>query len=348
MRINKKTEKIIVLRFSSMGDVAIVASFLKEFREKYPDAELIMVSKKTFKPFFESLTHVAFHALEANTKHKGVRGLYRLFKELKKYKPTAVADLHDNIRSHIVSFFFRMSGIKIERIDKGRKEKKELTRQENKILKPLKQTIERYADVFRQLGFSITLKHKLHKDLQPLPQEAEPLFDNDKKKIGISPFAQYSYKVYDLNKMGTVIKMLSEKGYEIFVFGGTKEEKATAGIWEKSYANVHDMIHQYNLSEELAIISSLDVMLSMDSSGMHLASLVGVPVVSVWGPTHPYAGFPGYGQSLDDCLQVDDPARPTSVYGNKPCLCGDTPCIDLIAPEQIVRAIDKKLSGANK
>lgn len=343
MSTDKKPKKIVVLRFSSMGDVAIVASFLKEFREKYSETEIVMVSKKNFAAFFKKMDNVVFHALEPDTKHKGFKGLYQLYKELKQYHPDAVADLHDNIRSHIISFFFRLDGTKIERIDKGREEKKALTRARNKIVKQLKPTIERYGDVFRNVGFPISLKYRLDKHLQPLPEKIKPLFDNDKIKIGLSPFAQYSYKVYDLHKMGTVIKNLSNKGYCIFIFGGSAAEKNIAETWEQKYTNVYSLIHKYDLSEELDIISHLDLMLSMDSSGMHLASLMGIPVVSVWGPTHPYAGFLGYGQSLNDCVQIDNPVRPTSVYGNKSCLCGDTPCIDLIAPEQIVAAVEHVL-----
>jgi ADP-heptose:LPS heptosyltransferase len=78
---------------------------------------------------------------------------------------------------------------------------------------------------------------------------------------------------------------------------------------------------------------------------MHIASLMGVPVVSVWGPTHPYAGFLGYGQSESDCIQIDHPSRPNSIYGNKPCMCGVENCIDLIQPETIVNKIKEKLNG---
>ncbi len=82
----------------------------------------------------------------------------------------------------------------------------------------------------------------------------------------------------------------------------------------------------------------------MDSSGMHMASLMGIPVISIWGPTHPYAGFLGYGQKFEDCVQIDHPARPSSIYGNKPCLCGTEACIDLIEPSMIVNRIIERLN----
>lgn len=340
------TQKIIVLRFSAMGDVAMVASVLQEFTAQNPHVELVMVSRPAFKPFFAGIPNLVFHAIEPKTIHKGIGGLYKLFKELRKYNPAAIADLHDNLRSRTISTFFRLTGTTIKRLDKGREEKKALTRATNKIFKPLKKTVERYADVFRELGFTLKLSHQIHKSARAVPANARTLFiDNTTKKIGISPFAQHIYKVYDLAKMEKVVASLSNQGHQLFIFGGSKTEQAVAEEWAKKHANTHNLIGNYNLTEELAIISNLDLMVSMDSSGMHMASLVGIPVVSIWGPTHPYAGFLGYGQLESDCIQIDHPARPNSIYGNKPCLCGVENCIDLIAPETIVNKIKEKLNG---
>ncbi|GAA4199125.1 glycosyltransferase family 9 protein [Pedobacter jeongneungensis] len=340
------TQKIIVLRFSAMGDVAMVASVLQEFSEQNPSVELIMVSRPAFKPFFDQIPNLIFHPIHPKTTHKGIDGLYKIYQELISYQPDAIADLHDNLRSRAISTFFRLTGVKIRRIDKGRAEKKALTRANNKVFKPLKQTVERYADVFRELGFNLKLSHQINKSQQAIPAKAKDLFtDKTTKKIGISPFAQHIYKVYDLTKMEMVIASLSNLGYELFIFGGGKTEQDIAEDWAQKHANTYNLISNFNLTEELAMISNLDVMLSMDSSGMHMASLVGVSVVSIWGPTHPYAGFLGYGQSESDCIQIDHPSRPNSIYGNKPCLCGVESCIDLIKPETIVNKIKEKLNG---
>ena len=92
-------------------------------------------------------------------------------------------------------------------------------------------------------------------------------------------------------------------------------------------------------------MSHLDAMVSMDSSNMHLASLTGTPVVSVWGATHPYAGFLGWGQSTDNIVQIDLECRPCSIYGQKPCRRGDYACMNGIAPETIVDKIENILSN---
>jgi len=339
-------KRIIILRFSAMGDVAMVASVLKELKEQNPGVQLIMVSRIAFKPFFSEINDLTFHPIQPKNEHKGFAGLYRLYKELRSHQIDAVADLHDNIRSRVLSLFFRLSGIKVTRIDKGRAEKNALTRAKNKILKPLKPTVERYADALRALGLPLQLSHQLIRQTPPIPEKAKAFFsDVSIKKIGIAPFAQHSYKMYPAAKMEQVIQLLIESGYQVLIFGGGDKEFQIADQWSAKNPTLINTIKQFTLQEELHIIAYLDLMLSMDSSGMHMASLMGAPVVSVWGPTHPFAGFLGYGQSMDDCIQIDHPSRPNSIYGNKPCLCGVEECISLIEPHTILEKIKEKLNG---
>lgn len=322
-----------------MGDVAMTAPVLQQFCEQNPSLTIVMVSRSVFKSFFEHIPNLTFHAIYPNDIHKGPKGLYKLFNELKQYNPHAVADLHDNIRSRILSFYFRLTGITIKRIDKGREEKKALTRSNNKILRPLQLTVDRYADVFHALGYPFSLHHTLRKVSRPIPSLFDIYFKNKRMPvIGIAPFAKHVYKMYPLNLMEEVIASLC-KEYQLFIFGGGEKEKLIAEEWGKKYRHVASVIGNVNLSQELDLIANLDLMLSMDSSGMHLASLVGTRVISIWGPTHPYAGFLGFGQRADDCLQVNHPARPNSVYGNKPCLCDNTPCIELIQPKLVINKI---------
>ena len=140
--------------------------------------------------------------------------------------------------------------------------------------------------------------------------------------------------------MEQVIKTLSERGKTtVFLFGGGKEEKEQIERLCAKYNNVQPAKSQQGLKGELALMGQLDVMLSMDSANMHLASLVGTRVVSIWGGTHPFAGFLGWNQKAEDCIQLDLPCRPCSVYGNKPCLRGDYACMNGITPEQVVEKL---------
>jgi ADP-heptose:LPS heptosyltransferase len=337
---------ILILRFSAMGDVAMTVPIIKEFRENYPDIPLVVVSRHLCEPFFKGIPGLTFHSFYPKGKHKGLKGILRLYSELNQYPINLVADLHNSLRSRVIRNLFFIRGIKIRSIDKGRPEKAKLTRIVNKVLVPLKRTTERYADVFRSLGFPVDLKNSLVRDSseisQDLPQSIN--FVKTQKWIGISPFAQHNQKIYPLEKMEIVITKLAEQNYKLFIFGGTGDEKRTAESWEQKHENIVSLVNKTDLEGELTFISRLDLMISMDSLGMHLASLKGVPVVSIWGATHPYAGFLGYGQNLQDAVQLDLGCRPCSIYGNKQCFRGDFACMNYLPETQIIDKVIEKLS----
>jgi len=103
-----------------------------------------------------------------------------------------------------------------------------------------------------------------------------------------------------------------------------------------------------SLKEELILMSHLDVMLSMDSANMHLASLTATPVVSVWGATHPCAGFMGWRQPEENAIQATLDCRPCSIYGQKTCRRGDYACLNMIKPETIAERIDQILEASDR
>lgn len=338
-------KRILVTRFSAMGDVAMVATVLRQFQGQQTDTEIILVTRKQFTAFFKDIPRLKFHPIDPKNRHKGLLGLMRLSKELQKYEAFALADLHNNLRSRILAWLFSLSNKgKVAILDKGRAEKKELTRKVNKILKPLKLTVERYADVFRKLGFPVNLPQQLEKQHRLIPNGMLPILASDKITLGIAPFAQHPYKVFSHQKMVQVITELSKKNVQILLFGGGETEEKITQEWAHSLPNVVSTIGRYSLEQELDIISHLDLMLSMDSSGLHMASLVGTRCVSIWGATHPYAGFTGYGQSTNDCVQVDHPNRPSSVFGNKPCDCDGVEAIDLVSAEMVIEKISHILN----
>ncbi|NGM64786.1 glycosyltransferase family 9 protein [Sphingobacterium sp. SGR-19] len=343
-----KKARVLVIRFSAMGDVAMVASVLQELSAQHKQIELVMVSRPQFAAFFESIPNLTFHPIFPDEQHKGPKGLWRLFNELKKYDIDYVADLHNNIRSRILTLFFKTAGYRFSILDKARHRKKELTRKRHKIFKPLRPTVERYADVFRALGFALKLKHQLQKEARPIPDAYRAILSSKTFKIGIASFAQHPYKVWKLRYWDIIFKTFPASEYTFFIFGGGKQESETATTWSEQYPHVCNTIGQLGVKGELDLISHLDFMISMDSSGMHMASLVGIRCLSIWGATHPYAGFLGYGQSMEDCIQVEHPNRPSSIYGNKSCICNGVEAIDLVTPEMVVERIQKEILSISK
>ena len=327
-------KKLLIIRFSALGDIAMTVPVVHDLAVQYPDLEITMLSRPMAEPLFEKLpNNVHFFAADLNGRHKGLFGLNRLLKDIHFKDFNYIADFHDVLRTQWLRFVCRLFGKKVAKIDKGRKGKKALTRQKNKVFEQQATSFERYGKALEQLGFPIKpefvkLDYSAFCETQKMPNETW---------IGIAPFAKHPAKVYPLEKMEKVIKALSEKeNTTVFLFGGGEKEKRHIAELCAKYPHVQAAQSQQGLKGELALMGQLDVMLSMDSANMHLASLVGTRVVSIWGGTHPYAGFLGWNQNPSDCVQLDLPCRPCSVYGNKPCCRGDYACLNGIAPSQII------------
>lgn len=313
---------IAVMRLSAMGDVAMTVPVLRAFVNQYPDVKITVVSRPFFKPFFEGIPNLSFFAFDEKERHKGFLGLCRLYQDLAALNIDAFADLHNVLRSKIVRTLFALSGKKIASVDKGREEKKNLTRPENKIFKPLTTMFERHTKVFEELGFSVDLANPIFPKKAILDSETLSILGNSQQKlIGIAPFAQYDSKVYPLDLMQKVIDSLAlDENNKILLFGGGKKEIEILNTLSSGKENVINMAGKIKFQQELQLISNLDVMLSMDSGNAHIAAMLGVKVITLWGATHPYAGFSPFNQPLENALVSDRnlyPKLPTSVYGNK-------------------------------
>ncbi len=326
-----------------MGDVAMSVPVLRAFTQQHPAVKITVLSRAYLKPLFEGIKNVTFYTAEVTQQHKGIIGLYRLSKELKQLKFDAVADIHNVLRSKILRFFFSLSRKKIAVIDKGRAEKKALTSAVNKVLKPLKTTHERYADVFRKLGFTLDLSNPIFPTKDTLEHFPFPIKRNTNEKwIGIAPFAQYQSKMYPLDLMEEVIATLASKNqYTIFLFGGGKKETDILEALEKKYPKTIAVAGKLNLKDELTLIAHLDCMVSMDSANSHLAAMQQVKTITLWGVTHPYAGFAAFNQPKDYQLLPDlekYPKIPCSIYGNKVCE-GYEEVMRSISPQKVVEKI---------
>tara|TARA_R110002073_G_scaffold56835_14_gene144529 strand:- start:9868 stop:10908 length:1041 start_codon:yes stop_codon:yes gene_type:complete len=335
--MSKKIKHILVIRLSAMGDVAMTVPILRQFTNQYPQVKLTVLTKAFFKPFFRDLENVTVFSVDVKGKHKGIFGLYKLSKELKKLKIDAIADLHNVLRSNILKTF--LIGKKCIQVDKGRTEKKALTT--GKKFKQLKSTHQRYADVFEKLGYPIDMSSPLFPNPAMLNDKIRNIVGSkDKPWIGIAPFAAFKSKAYSIELMNEVIKTLSTT-HAILLFGGGENEMAQLNNISSMYANVINLAGKLSLDEELQVISNLDLMISMDSGNAHLAAMFGIEVITIWGITHPYAGFYPFNQNPENALLANRdqyPLIPTSIYGNK-FPNGYQEAINTIAPQQIVAKV---------
>ena len=331
-----------------MGDVAMTVPVLRALVLQHPETKITVVSRPSFQAFFADIPNVNFFGVDLNQRHKGFFGLLRLFFDLRKLDIDLVADLHNVLRSKVVRILFALSGKKVAATDKGRAEKKALTSLTNKVFASLKPMAERHVDTFQQLGFSIDITHPKFPEKAVLSEEIISFTGTKNQNwIGIAPFAHYESKVYPQDLMQQVIDALAEnKNNYLFLFGGGATEIQKLQQLQNKHDNVIVVAGKLAFEAEIQLISNLDIMLSMDSGNSHIAAMLGVKVITLWGATHPYAGFKPFNQPDAFCLTADRtqyPLLPTSIYGNKK-VKGYDEVMRTILPSQVVEKINSNLT----
>lgn len=328
---NKRVPRhLLVLRTSAMGDVAMLPHAIRALRKAYPELRITVATRALFRPFFEGLD-VEFVTVDTKDVHHTLRSMWRLASDVRRQGVDAVADLHGVLRSQSFRFSMRMHGIRTAHIRKGRFAKWMRLRggaAANAV--PLKHTVVRYCDVFRELGFDFP-------DPEPSAKRECPNPMGVKRGvwIGFAPFSAQQGKTYPEPMSREAVALLSARYERVFIHSGGGDEARFAEEMERMYPNVTALCGRVTLDTEIDLIAHLDCVVSMDSLVMHLASLTATPVVSVWGATHPSLGFLGYGCDPRGVLQADMACRPCSVYGKKRCRFGDYRCIRAVSPQMI-------------
>jgi ADP-heptose:LPS heptosyltransferase len=343
----KKHKHILVIRLSAMGDVAITVPVLRALTQQHPNVKVTVVSRGHFRPFFDGLPNVYFFEPDLKRRHKGFWGILKLYKDLRKLHIHAVADLHNVLRSKIVTFLFSLRGKKTATTNKLRSERAALTAlKADKTISPLPPVSQRHADVFAQLGYLIDVNAGVFPPKQPLTEDITDVSGPKTGRwIGIAPFAQHKGKVYPKDLMQQVIDSLSaEATTTLFLFGGGRNEAKLLDDFAQNRPNIIVVAGgSFILKQELKLISNLDVMLSMDSGNAHMAAMLGVPVVTLWGATHPYAGFAPFKQPLSNALTANRqqyPMLPTSIYGNT-VVEGYEDAMRTIVPQTVVDKVNE-------
>lgn len=358
-----KKEHILIIRFSALGDVAMTVPVVYSLARQYPHLRITVLSRSFARPFFDSLApNVSFMEADLKYEYHGVKGLNTLYRRLAAKQFTAIADFHNVLRSDYLRMRFNLGRYRVEHIDKHRRQRRQLVSYNNKVRESLPSSFQNYADVLARLGYPVELEFtsifakgteavlpltdEQKGDLGMLPAAIGRKRDSE-QWIGLAPFAAYEGKVYPLHLMRQVVDGLVARHPQcrIFLFGRGQEEKRAFDDWCRDVPQCLNVSGQIEgLFLELVLMSHLDVMVSMDSANMHLASLVAVPVVSVWGATHPMAGFMGWNQKEANIVQADLDCRPCSIFGKKPCMRGDYACMNNIKPEQILGRIESILT----
>jgi ADP-heptose:LPS heptosyltransferase len=312
---------------------------------QYPEIEIIMLTRPAFRPFFFSMKNIFLFTPDFEGIHKGLAGLIRLFIDLvRQGNIDHVIDIHDVLRTKILRLLFRLKGVPISVIDKGRNEKNALNSGKRKV--QLKHSVERYCDVFAKAGFQIEPIHGQSVFISETGEKkaGELLRQNQHLNIGVAPYAKHNLKMWPEENMIRLLNHISERSrVRFWLFGGIEEEEKISNFCNKVPGSI-DLSGKLSLEEELAVISRLDFMIAMDSSNMHMAALTGTKVISIWGGTDPLSGFGAWMQPENYSIKipVDElTCRPCTTYGKGTCKRGDLACLKWLTPEIVFNKLEQ-------
>jgi ADP-heptose:LPS heptosyltransferase len=327
-----------------MGDVALTLPVLKEMSEQYPEVRITMLTRETFRPFFGSFKNTDLFIPDFKNRHAGFFGLIRLFSDIRKGQHIDhVIDLHDVIRSMVLRTFFWLSGLPVNKINKGRKQKKALISGKQKSW--LKHSAERYRDVFQKAGYNL----KPGNGPWLIPSDESCATANKLMgltsglSIGVAPCAKHFLKMWPEEYMTVLLNMIVERtDARFWLFGGRDEAEKVSEL-QKKVPRSELVAGKITLGDEIALMAKLDFMISMDSSNMHMAALAGTKVISIWGATDPMAGFGAWKQPDQFALRisVDElTCRPCTVFGKGECKRGDHACMEWMTPALVIQRIE--------
>lgn len=339
--------RILSYRFSAMGDVALCLPVLKAVLALNTQVEITFVTRSEFTFIFRDIQRLNVIGVNFKKEEKGIWGLYKLSKKLKKlHHFDAVCDLHQILRSFILNTFF--INIPLYKINKERSKKNKFLK--NPEMEKLKHTTQRYLDVFKSLKLTLPsselelLQYNYTSDDSTLKTQQLVKMIQGKKIIGIAPFARHFTKTWPYEYLQEFIKKLANSDVKIFLFGGMEDAIKLKPL-EKIHSNIICLAGEYTLPEALALMREVECMVTMDSANMHFATLCNIPIISIWGGTHPGMGF----YPLDPKAKIIQvPAsqldcRPCAQFGKPQCPEGHFQCMYRITPEQIVQEVQPYL-----
>lgn len=331
--MTKTDQHILILRFSALGDVAMTLPVVYSVSAAYPQTKFTMVTRPFFaRLFINRPANLNVIGIDPRN-YAGTGGTMRLLRRLKSLHPTAVADLHNVLRTWLIDNYFRLHGVKVAMVNKRRMGRRKALRE----CSQQPSFIDRYVDVFRRLGFdfSLTFKSVLKEGTIPPVEVRHPA-------VGIAPFARYFSKTYPSELMLEVVKELMSKGINVYLFGGRGQEAETLTNWSMT-TGCSSMAGQFQIEEELELLAQMDAVVSMDSANQHLASISGAKVVTLWGATTPECGFMPYRQSESSSIVNRTDCQPCSVGGSPECRLGHFRCMRGIDSATVVDRVIKTI-----
>jgi len=329
--------KILIIRFSSIGDIILTTPVIRCLRKQLPDAEIHFLTKQSYRAIVASNPYIdKVHILGDSFE--------LMLHELKTEAYDYIIDLHHNLRTLRIKRFLR--NVKAFSFDKLNIQKFIYTNLKVNTL-PKKHIVDRNLDTVAILGivndglgldYFIPEKDKIKQ--RDLP--ASHLLGYIAVVIGAA-LATKKLPLHKLKELCASIKhpiiLLGDKGdYE--------DGQAIAAIDD---IKVYNACGKFNLNESADLLRGAKLVITHDTGLMHIAAALQKPIISVWGNTVPAFGmYPYYGKLSAqhfDVVEINKLwCRPCSKIGYKKCPKGHFKCMELIAVNDIVNIVNQWLS----
>ncbi len=314
--------RILVIRFSSLGDVILASSILNPLYEAGYTVDFLTL--KSFAPLFEKDYRINRLISPDKNQLKSLSQIKQFAYSLENYD--AIIDIHRNLRSFLLTKFLNARVLKYPK--NALKRRAYTNPFLRKFIKDKFNVLYAYSQPLKELGINLSEIPKPEIILAPEEKEkVKKLLPENFIAIGAG--ARYQNKAYPY--YDKVAKLLGQKGFNVVLIGSKEDKERDFNIYPE---NTIDLRGKLSLRESLAAISHAKLTISNDSAVAHMSRAVKIPVLMVYGATHPYFGFaPLKEEGNYICLNL--PCQPCDIHGKKKCKLETVDCLTGIAPAEI-------------
>jgi len=302
-----------------MGDVAIAAPVIYGMKKSYPDHQITVVTKSVFAPILRQIPEINVIEYDHKGIHKGFLGLIRFARQIPVAHYTHIIDLHDVVRTKILRRLLGFSR-QVTVFNKDRKTQKRSLTQSLDTDKFYK-VAEDYCSAFAKAWQLYT--PPLNKVIRYLPKPSTITLDRESVRprdyLVIAPFAAHPGKSLSVKAAIRLVQKIKKLGRPILLLGGGNNEVEILGKLANESA-INCIAGKYSIEQECAFLAHAAAVIAMDTGNGHIAAMYGTPVVTIWGVTHPTAGYVPLGQPIENQILPNYsrfPNLPDSLFGKQ-------------------------------
>ncbi|MDD5771928.1 MAG: glycosyltransferase family 9 protein [bacterium] len=333
-------KKILIIRFSSIGDIVLTSPVIRAVRNKYPESHISMLVKEEFAPLIADCPYLnEVIILKTNEPIKD------LANKLKENKYDVIIDIHRNLRSIYLDYTLSVEKRLIYK--KNILKRWLLLNLHLKLLDENTSVINSYFNALKPLNIENDnkgLEIWISKRDEEIAEEFQKKYaGKDILMIGLAPFAHWETKCWPMDHYKKLVNDLSKKiECRFIIFGGPGDIEKLGSTFEDLKNKPIIAINELGLMAQAALIKKCQYFIGNDTGLMHIADAAGIPLITFFGPTVKEFGFAPVGKN-SVVLSRDLKCRPCSLHGSNSCPKGTLECLKAIKPEDVTDIIIKKL-----